>query len=146
MKQGDIIGNSWSIKAKLGSGAFGDVFSVQSSLSNDKAVYAMKTASINPKKNRKGIMIDSKEALRLNHEYNLYRTVLKDHPSILNLPRVKKFYGDHNGTRYLILPCLDHTLETQMKMMKGGSLSVEDTLLIGYQIVHVMQHIHKHIV
>eukprot|EP01029_Cantina_marsupialis_P004988 TRINITY_DN152_c0_g1_i1.p1 TRINITY_DN152_c0_g1~~TRINITY_DN152_c0_g1_i1.p1 ORF type:complete len:1025 (-),score=355.19 TRINITY_DN152_c0_g1_i1:91-3165(-) len=140
LKPGNKVGK-WTINRKLGNGAFSDVFEVTTS--SDK-VYAMKVAplyEVQKGKRKTKKRTETLSAQLLNWERMIYTKFLTNHPNIPSFPS-KNFFGEYNETRYLVMQKFRCTLEDEVKA-QGGTLSIGHALLIGAQIIGILEKMHS---
>ncbi|OHS97837.1 CK1 family protein kinase [Tritrichomonas foetus] len=114
----------YTIKHKLGSGGYGDIFSVKSR--NEKKLYALKTEHL-----------DSPNRVMKNEI-----RMLKQLPDLPIFPKIIKS-GKTSGLNYFVMPLYGPSLSIIRHNLEGGSFSLPTLLYVAKETFTIIEILHQ---
>lgn len=122
----ELIGGRWRVGAKLGAGAFGEVFLATDVQSGEVVAVKMeKAGGRHP---------------QLYYEQKIYKWLNASDPPVHGLPR-RRWYGENRQYNMLVMDCLGPSLEDRLNECRRR-ISLKSVLMIGLQALRRVQYVH----
>lgn len=122
-----LVGGRWKLGAKLGAGAFGEVYMATDIDTGE--VVAIKMERMGNKHPQ------------LHYENRVYRWLNTSSQEVVGVPR-PRFFGQVGNSNVLVMDCLGPSLEDRLNEC-GRRMSVKAVLMIGIQSMRRIEFVHS---